>query len=94
MIFPATIGPTDPTGWGVVISYEGAGYVKDNDAAEIDYKLRQPEISAFSRFLPSQLFRFALIHQRRYSVDQQDVYWLALRQIAIPQQFSPYKFRS
>jgi uncharacterized membrane-anchored protein len=37
MIFPATIGPTDPATWGVVVTYEGDGYVKDNDATEINY---------------------------------------------------------
>ena len=37
MIFPADVGPLDSHGWGVVISYEENGYVKDNDADTINY---------------------------------------------------------
>jgi uncharacterized membrane-anchored protein len=37
MLFPAESGPTDPDGWGVVITYEEDGYVKDDDAAKINY---------------------------------------------------------
>ena len=37
MIFPADLNPSDPAGWGVVISYSDDGYVKDNDAAGINY---------------------------------------------------------
>ena len=46
MIFPASLGPTDPGGWGIVITYEEGGYVKDDDADRINYdellkKMRQ-----------------------------------------------------
>ncbi len=37
MIFPATVGPLDPGRWGIVISYEEGGYVKDDDAEKINY---------------------------------------------------------
>ncbi|MGB8168064.1 MAG: DUF2167 domain-containing protein [Chthoniobacteraceae bacterium] len=37
MLFPADVGPTDRDGWGVVITYEEDGYVKDDDAAKINY---------------------------------------------------------
>jgi uncharacterized membrane-anchored protein len=37
MIFPANIGPTDPASWGVIITYEEGGYVKDDDADKINY---------------------------------------------------------
>jgi uncharacterized membrane-anchored protein len=37
MLFPADVGPTDRGGWGVVITYEEDGYVKDDDAAKINY---------------------------------------------------------
>lgn len=37
MLFPAETGPTDPEGWGVVITYEEDGYVKDDDATKINY---------------------------------------------------------
>jgi uncharacterized membrane-anchored protein len=37
MIFPDNLGPTDPGSWGVVITYEEGGYVKDDDADKINY---------------------------------------------------------
>ena len=30
-------GPLDRGSWGIVISYEAGGYVKDNDADSINY---------------------------------------------------------
>jgi len=37
MIFPKDKGPLDPGSWAVTVSYEGDGYVKDDDADKIDY---------------------------------------------------------
>jgi uncharacterized membrane-anchored protein len=37
MIFPADAGPLDDNGWGIEISYEAGGYVKDDDADKINY---------------------------------------------------------
>ncbi len=37
MIFPAESGPLDPDTWAVVISYTEDGYVKDDEAAKLDY---------------------------------------------------------
>jgi uncharacterized membrane-anchored protein len=37
MIFPVAIHPGDRGNWGVAISYEADGYVKDDQAASIDY---------------------------------------------------------
>jgi uncharacterized membrane-anchored protein len=37
MIFPAEISPASPESWGVVITYEEDGYVKDDEAANINY---------------------------------------------------------
>jgi len=37
MLFPAEIGPADPESWGVVITYDEDGYVKDDEAAGINY---------------------------------------------------------
>jgi uncharacterized membrane-anchored protein len=37
MIFPAEVGPLSKDGWGVVVTYEKDGYVKDSDAEGIDY---------------------------------------------------------
>lgn len=37
MLFPAEISPADPESWGVVITYVEDGYVKDDEAASINY---------------------------------------------------------
>jgi uncharacterized membrane-anchored protein len=37
MIFPAEISPADPESWAVVITYIEDGYVKDDEAAGINY---------------------------------------------------------
>jgi uncharacterized membrane-anchored protein len=37
MIFPAEISPASSESWGVVITYEEEGYVKDDEASSINY---------------------------------------------------------
>jgi len=37
MLFPADVSPLTSEGWGVVITYQEDGYVKDADAEKIDY---------------------------------------------------------
>jgi uncharacterized membrane-anchored protein len=37
MIFASDVGPLDPGRWGIVVSYEEGGYVKDDDAEKINY---------------------------------------------------------
>jgi uncharacterized membrane-anchored protein len=37
MLFPAEISLSDPESWGVVITYDEDGYVKDDEAANINY---------------------------------------------------------
>lgn len=37
MLFPADRGPLDSANWAVLVTYEEDGYVKDDDAAELDY---------------------------------------------------------
>src|SRR5262245_13614274 len=37
MLFPAEISAADPESWGVVITYDEDGYVKDDEAARINY---------------------------------------------------------
>jgi uncharacterized membrane-anchored protein len=37
MIVPAQVSPLAPESWGVVITYDKDGHVKDDDAASIDY---------------------------------------------------------
>jgi uncharacterized membrane-anchored protein len=38
MIVPSNASPADDEGWGVIITYEEEGYVKDKDADSIDYQ--------------------------------------------------------
>jgi uncharacterized membrane-anchored protein len=37
MIFPADSGPLDINGWAIAVEYEASGYVKDDDAAKLNY---------------------------------------------------------
>ncbi|MCA8831484.1 DUF2167 domain-containing protein [Hymenobacter pini] len=37
MLFPADRGPLSDNNWAFVLQYEGMGYVKDDDAADINY---------------------------------------------------------
>lgn len=37
MLFPAEYTPLDPEGWGVNILFDAIGYVRDDDAADLDY---------------------------------------------------------
>ncbi len=37
MIFPADVSPLSEASWGVVITYDESGYVKDDDADSINY---------------------------------------------------------
>jgi uncharacterized membrane-anchored protein len=37
MLFPADVSPLSAEGWGVVITFQADGYVKDDDAGKIDY---------------------------------------------------------
>jgi uncharacterized membrane-anchored protein len=37
MLFPAEISPASPESWGVVITYTEDGYVKDDEASNINY---------------------------------------------------------
>ncbi|HVE79591.1 MAG TPA: DUF2167 domain-containing protein [Gemmatimonadaceae bacterium] len=49
MIFPADVGPTDDGSWGVVITYDEDGYVKDDEAAKMDYAKLLAEMQADTR---------------------------------------------
>jgi uncharacterized membrane-anchored protein len=37
MILPTGVNPLSPAGWGVIVTYDKDGHVKDNDADTIDY---------------------------------------------------------
>jgi len=53
MIVPATFDPLDGTSWAVIVSFADDGYVKDDDAAKIDYndllKQMQEEVAEASK---------------------------------------------
>ena len=51
MLMPAEAGPLSEDGWGVIITYEADGYVKDADAEKINYSglLDQMQKSVASR---------------------------------------------
>jgi uncharacterized membrane-anchored protein len=46
MLFPADVGPVDPNSYGVVITWAEDGYVKEDDAAKIDYNKILKEMRA------------------------------------------------
>lgn len=37
MVLPASLSPLDERGWAVIVEFSEEGYIKDDDAAEIDY---------------------------------------------------------
>lgn len=37
MIFPDSVNPYLPDGWGIILYYEEDGHIEDDDAADIDY---------------------------------------------------------
>ena len=37
LLMPINVGPLNPESWGVIVTYEEEGYVKDKDAEKIDY---------------------------------------------------------
>lgn len=37
MVVPAAFGPDTDDAWGVIITYEASGYVKDDEASKLDY---------------------------------------------------------
>jgi uncharacterized membrane-anchored protein len=49
MIVPAAINPMSNEGWGVIITYVEDGYVKDGDAAKIDYDEMLTEMQTATR---------------------------------------------
>jgi uncharacterized membrane-anchored protein len=49
MIVPAAINPMTDEGWGVIITYVEDGYVKDGDAAKIDYDEMLTEMQTATR---------------------------------------------
>jgi uncharacterized membrane-anchored protein len=55
MIVPAGVNPMSPESWGVVITYDKDGHVKDDDADGIDYAklLKEMQEGLAGRAMPS-----------------------------------------
>jgi uncharacterized membrane-anchored protein len=49
MILPADVGPLSDRSWGVIITYDEDGYVKDDDAETIDYTKLMKEMQESTR---------------------------------------------
>jgi uncharacterized membrane-anchored protein len=83
MIFPADMSPVAPASWAVVITYGEDGYVKDDDAAKINYdqllaQMRQQvsaenEQRAKEHFPSVELIGWAV--PPRYDRENHKLYW-------------------
>jgi uncharacterized membrane-anchored protein len=49
MIVPAGVSPLDSAGWGVIVTFRTDGYVKDDDAEDIDYNELMRQMQEDSR---------------------------------------------
>ncbi|WP_428819287.1 DUF2167 domain-containing protein [Microbulbifer sp. MCCC 1A16149] len=49
MLFPMDVTPFDGDSWGVTIEYSEEGYIRDDDAAEIDYSELLQDMQASTR---------------------------------------------
>jgi uncharacterized membrane-anchored protein len=83
MIFPADVGPSEPASWGIVFTYREDGYVKDDDAAKINYDdmlkqmqeavRRENEERIKQNFAKVELVGWAA--SPRYDRDTHKLYW-------------------
>ncbi|HXG44777.1 MAG TPA: DUF2167 domain-containing protein [Gemmatimonadales bacterium] len=83
MLFPAAPGPFAAGGWGVVITYEGDGHVKDDDAAKLNYdellremqkaSVQENRERAAAGFEPVHLVGWA--EPPRYDRSSHKLYW-------------------
>jgi uncharacterized membrane-anchored protein len=83
MIFPADVGPGEPASWGIVFTYREDGYVKDDDAAKINYDdmlkqmqeavRRENEERIKQNFSKVELVGWA--ESPRYDRDTHKLYW-------------------
>jgi uncharacterized membrane-anchored protein len=83
MLVPADKKLTEPDGWGVIITYEEDGYVKDDDAAKINYDKLLKEMQEGTReaskarekegYPPIELIGWAA--KPRYDVEAHKLYW-------------------
>ncbi len=83
MIIPDSVNPFGFDGWGVVITYEEDGYVKDEDAADIDFnemlKQMQDDIIAANPDRENQGYGAYFLEdwaeQPHYDADEHKLYW-------------------
>ncbi len=83
MIVPAAVNPLSPEGWGVVVTYDKDGHVKDDDADTINYAdlLKQMQEGTLENnkerkeqgYAPMTLVRWA--EQPSYDKAQHKLYW-------------------
>ncbi|RYD76989.1 MAG: DUF2167 domain-containing protein [Verrucomicrobiaceae bacterium] len=83
MLVPAEVGVLEPTSWGVIITYDEDGYVKDDEAASIKYNELLKEMQAATReankvrqkegYGTVDLVGWAA--QPRYDKDAHKMYW-------------------
>ena len=83
MLVPANLSPLTAEGWGVVITYDEDGYVKDDDAATIDYDKMLVEMQKSSRaenkdrvkagYPPVELVGWA--EQPHYDQENHKLFW-------------------
>ena len=83
MIFPADVGPSEPASWGIVFTYREDGYVKDDEAAKINYDdmlkqmqeavRRENEERIKQNFSKVELVGWAA--SPRYDRDTHKLYW-------------------
>jgi uncharacterized membrane-anchored protein len=83
MIFPANMSPVAQGNWGILMTYREDGYVKDDDAAKIDYNQllarmkeqvsAQNEQRVKDHFQPIQLIGWAV--PPRYDQSSHKLFW-------------------
>ena len=82
MIFPAGVSPVDAA-WGAVLTYEASGYVRDDDAAAVDYAELLQDMQKATREANKERTRlgYATVELRgwaerpRYEAGTHRLYW-------------------
>ncbi len=83
MIFPDSTGPFSEGSWAIVVTFDEDGYVKDDEAAKLDYEALLKKMQASSKeeneerakqgFGTVQLLGWA--EQPHYDAEQHKLYW-------------------
>lgn len=83
MIFPQNSGPVGDSSWAFVVQYENIGYVKDDDAAKIDYvqmkkDIQQEEVEENKRRVAAGSFAINFVDWAEppyYDKERKVLYW-------------------